>query len=205
MRIIAGLAKGIKLKAVKGLKVRPTADRIKESVFNILENINVGNYLSIDSDSKIEYPHAIYQAKTLDLFAGTGNLGLEALSRGAKSAVFVDKNPASLSVINENILAVKMPHICEVIKSDVFSALDKMKKEGYSFNLAFADPPYEQGFAARIVNSFDDSNLLEPGGILLVEHSKNELFDCAEWKKLSLVRSQQYGQTVISFFINNNV
>jgi 16S rRNA (guanine(966)-N(2))-methyltransferase RsmD len=157
-----------------------------------LENIDV-------SDGGLE--HAIYQAKTLDLFAGTGNLGLEALSRGAQSAVFVDKSQASLSVIRENINTAKMSHLSEVIKGDVFAVLDRLKKENRSFNLVFADPPYEKGFAAEVVESFDDGALLEIGAIIVVEHSKGETIDFAALKKLSLIRSKQYGQTVVNFLM----
>lgn len=199
MRIITGSAKGVQLKTVKGLQVRPTADRVKESIFNILENIDMSRYLSADKTG--EQAHAVCQAKVLDLFAGTGNLGLEALSRGARHAVFVDKSPASLSVIRENIQAAQMTQLCEVIKCDAFSALDKMKKEGRSFNLVFADPPYNQGLAARTANSFDDGNLLASGGILLLEHSKDETIG-GTWQKLDLIRSRQYGQTIFSLLIN---
>jgi 16S rRNA (guanine(966)-N(2))-methyltransferase RsmD len=189
MRIIAGQAKGVRLKTVKGLHVRPTADRVKESIFNILENLNLPN-------------HAIDQAKVLDVFAGTGNLGLEALSRGAREVVFVEKSAASLAVIRENIITVKMPRLCQVIKGDAFAVLAKLNKEGQTFNLAFADPPYDEGLAGRIVETFEGNFLLEDGALLLIEHSKGEMID-RKLKNLTFLRSQQYGQTMVSFFVKN--
>ena len=104
MRIIAGKAKGFRLKAPKGLEVRPTADRVKETLFNILRD-------------------KLYDATVLDLFGGTGNLGLEALSRGAASAVFFDVAPKSLNIIKENILYTQMEAFCEVKKTDALQGI----------------------------------------------------------------------------------
>lgn len=181
MRIITGIAKGFKLKAPKGLLTRPTADRVKESLFNIL-----------GAD--------VYDAKVLDLFAGTGNLGLEALSRGAAHAIFVDQDKDSIQVIKENAIHTKLIEKAEIYKTDVFFALNKFNITKKIFNLVFCDPPYNKGFVERVLETLDKLAIIEDGGLIVIEHSKKDKID-AEWKHLRLIRSQRYGATIISFFI----
>lgn len=183
MRIITGRAKGCKLKAPKGLLTRPTADRVKESLFNILGN-------------------SVFDTKVLDLFAGSGNLGLEALSRGARCATFIDQNAESISVIKENVIHTKLAESAEILKNDVFSALCKLDKLNRTFNLIFCDPPYDQGLIEKILEKLDQLSLVEKEGIVIVEHSRNDRIDFV-LKNLELKRSQCYGTTVISFFICN--
>ncbi|WP_110953111.1 16S rRNA (guanine(966)-N(2))-methyltransferase RsmD [Anaerosinus massiliensis] len=180
MRIITGVAKGCKLKAPKGLLTRPTADRVKESVFNILGG-------------------RVYHANVLDLFAGTGNLGLEALSRGAEKATFIDHNINSFNVIKENAIHTKLFEMTEVFKIDVFSALHKFHTAGKTFDLIFCDPPYNKGFVGKILETLDQLSIIKNDGLVVIEHSKEDEIK-AEYSNLNLIRSQKYGLTIVSFF-----
>lgn len=180
MRIITGTAKGCRLKAPKGQDTRPTADRIKESLFNIL-------------GMKVHGRHV------LDLFAGTGNLGLEALSRGAAHAVFVDR--ATAPVIRENALHTRLDGRAEVLKSDAFSALARLAGMGKSFGLVFCDPPYHKGLWERALLFLDASELLSEDGILVVEHGVDEDGRMPALRNLVRVRAERYGHTTqVSFF-----
>lgn len=180
MRIIAGLVKGFLLKAPKGLDVRPTSDRVKETVFNILSSKMTG-------------------AAVLDLFAGTGNLGLEALSRGATSAVFLDASRKSLEVVKENIAHTKFDDRCEVRKTDALLGIGFFQKNHRKFDLIFCDPPYNQGLIGKVVTKLDDpDSILSLDGILIIEHSRHEGWpDSLEY--LQLRRTEKFGETLISF------
>lgn len=179
MRIITGSAKGTKLKAPPGLDTRPTADRVKESVFNILGDI-------------------VVDAQVLDVFAGTGNLGLEALSRGAKTAVFVDHNHNSIAIIKDNAHHTKLAEHTEIYKHDVLRFLDKLAQMGRSFDVMFCDPPYEKGFVQAVLKKLDESPIMALGGIVVIEHSRREPI-ADEWDHLQLRRTERYGATLISF------
>ena len=123
MRIITGTAKGCNLKTPKGMNTRPTSDRVKESLFSILGSDACG--------------------RVLDVFAGTGALGLEALSRGADSCVFIDRETAD--IISFNAEHTRLADRCRVLKGDVFALLHRLAGEGKQFDLVFCDPPYHQG------------------------------------------------------------
>lgn len=183
MRIITGSAKGIKLNAPRGLGTRPTADRVKESVFNILGDI-------------------VIDAKVLDIFAGTGNLGLEALSRGAASAVFIDSNVESINIIKDNALRTKLNGYTEIYRNDVIRALNKFVETNRSFDLIFCDPPYNQGFIPIVLEKVAKYSILNPDGILVLEHSKHEKIT-DNWDNLELRRVERYGETLISFLLYN--
>lgn len=181
MRIITGIAKGIKLKAPQGLETRPTTDRVKESVFNILSDI-------------------VVDARVLDLFAGTGNLGLESLSRGAKSAVFVDQSSESIGMIKENATHTKLVDHTEIYKNDVLRALDRFVQEQRSFDLLFCDPPYQKGFVQAVLEKLDKQPIMAHDGIVVMEHSRHEPI-ADEWEHLQLRRTERYGETLISFLL----
>lgn len=180
MRIITGTAKGFKLKAPRGLDVRPTGDRVKESIFNIIKS-------------------SVMSADVLDLFAGTGNLGLEALSRGANSAVFVDSASSSLSVVKENALHTCLAERAEFIKSDAVKAIDRLFDTGRTFDLIFCDPPYNKGYVAAILDKLNGKSLLRAGGLLVLEHTKREPVTVTT-KVLTMVRQEKYGETTVTFF-----
>ena len=179
MRIITGTARGCRLKTPKGEATRPTADRIKESLFNILGR-------------RVEAAHV------LDLFAGTGALGLEALSRGAASALFVDERTASL--IEENATKTRLLERAEVVRADVLRILTRLGGAGRSFDLIFCDPPYRQGLWEKVLSSVDREGLLAPGGCMIVEHgAEEEALPALE--NLRCVREERYGKTTrLRFF-----
>jgi len=177
MRIITGSAKGLKLKAPRGLSTRPTADKVKGSIFNILGTL-------------------VVDAVVLDLFAGTGNLGLEALSRGASRAIFVDN--ASTVIIKENAIHTNLIDRTEIYRTDVVRALEKLIQQGQSFDLIFCDPPYNQGHVGQVLDKIDKSALLTKTGIMVLEHSRHELINC-QWENVRIKRSERYGETMVSF------
>ena len=183
MRIIAGSARGLKLKPPKGLAIRPTTDRVKESVFNILA---------------AKLPDAL----VADFFAGTGNLGIEALSRGAASAVFVDASQVSMSLLKENVGKARFSDKAEYLKTDVLVAIDRLVQNGRRFTLIFCDPPYNKGMVSAVLHRLDSRNLLESGGMIVIEHSKHEIIP-ADLTNLMLKRTERYGETLISFLAQN--
>lgn len=180
MRIITGTARGCRLKTPKGQDTRPTADRIKESLFNILGT-------------------KVYGRTVLDIFAGTGNLGLEALSRGAKQGVFIDKATAKL--IEENAQLTRLTSQVTVYGTDVFLKLNQLATAKHSFDLIFCDPPYYKGLwekALLVIDKFD--GLLAHNGILVVEHGADEN-EIPATESLVLVMNRRYGHTTqLSFF-----
>lgn len=181
VRIIAGTAKGIRLKTPKGMNTRPTADRVKESVFGIL---------AMD----------VVDAEVLDLFAGTGNLGLEALSRGAASATMVDKNIQSVKIMLENAILTDLSRAAVICREDVMVALRRLQTAGKSFDLIFCDPPYNLGLAPKVLRELDVVDVLRAGGIFILEHSRHEKLP-EGLKRIVAYRSEFYGETVVSFFI----
>ena len=179
MRIITGRARGARLKAPKGLSTRPTSDRVKESLFNIL-GARVAN------------------CRVLDLFAGTGSLGLEALSRGAAHAVFVDR--ATGNVLSDNAAHTKFSDEARIIKDDVFSALARLSAEGETFDLVFCDPPYGKGLWERALAVLDAAPVLSEGALVVVESGEDERTIPA-LSRLSLAREERYGHTTrLRFF-----
>lgn len=180
MRIITGKAKGCKLKAPKGLQTRPTTDRVKESLFNILGD-------------------TVHNAAVLDIFAGSGALGLEALSRGAERAVFIDSSRESHAAMQDNAAHTRLGDQCTFLVSDVFSALTKLAAHKSHYDLVFCDPPYNQGLVARVLGQLDAGGLLTSDCIIVLEHSKHEA-PAPSWNHFLLRRSEQYGETILSFF-----
>ena len=181
LRIIAGSAKGTRLKTPKGMNTRPTTDRVKESVFGILAA-------------------RIADADVLDLFAGTGNLGLEALSRGASTAILIDKNIQSIKIMLENAILTKLTGMAVICREDVMQALRRFDNEGKAFDLIFCDPPYNLGLGPKVLQTIDTGNVLKDSGILVLEHSRHEKIP-EGLKRIVAYRSEFYGETVVSFFI----
>ncbi len=172
MRIIAGTARSLPLKTVEGDDTRPTTDRIRETLFNILTGEVEG-------------------ATILDLFAGSGAVGLEAVSRGAKHAVFVDHSAKAVSCIRANIAFTKFDAKCEVIRGDFLTALKRM--EGRSaFDLIFLDPPYGQGLSAAALRYLRDSSLCDGQTLVIAEESVR--FDPEELSAegFTLLRDKRY-------------
>ena len=178
MRIITGKARGLHLNVPKNYDVRPTADRVKESLFNIIGSKAVG-------------------AAVLDLFAGSGNLGLESWSRGARFVQFVDNNRTSLQLTDGNIRKCRAE--CKVLKHDAEAAVDLLYKQGQRFDLIFVDPPYNKGWVQKILSKLAKFPLLAENGWLVAEHSAHDDITGAVPEGYEIFRSQQYGETVLSF------
>ncbi|MBQ9914712.1 MAG: 16S rRNA (guanine(966)-N(2))-methyltransferase RsmD [Clostridia bacterium] len=147
MRVISGSARGTKLFCPEGMDVRPTHDRVKEAVFSMLQNRLCG-------------------ASVLDLFAGTGALGIEALSRGAKETVFVDRAESSLKLVRDNLEKTHLTEKATVTKSDYLSFLQNTNQQ---FDLIFLDPPYFEDFLEKALKLISEKKLLSPGGIIYCE------------------------------------
>ena len=183
MRIIAGLAKGVRLKAPKGTNTRPTSDRVRESVFAILGDFS--------------------GCRILDLFAGSGALGLEALSRGAAVALFLEKDRAAVQVIQENIEKTRLASQARVLAVDVLKFLanpgrywSKLSEQNY--DLVFVDPPYAAGLYETVLVKLVFSGLLADHSIVVVESAKFQLPSKVEG--FNLWRSERYGDTVVHFY-----
>ncbi|SHJ58635.1 16S rRNA (guanine(966)-N(2))-methyltransferase RsmD [Tepidibacter formicigenes] len=180
MRVISGSARGLKLKSPKGMDVRPTTDRVKESVFNIINNRLIDSFV-------------------LDIFSGTGSLGIEALSRGAQKCTFIDSSKESIKVIKENIEKARVNDKSEVILSDAISAINKLGVRRDKFDIIFMDPPYLKNLIEPVLEEISKKNILEEDGIIIVEHdTKDELLE--EINNLYKYREKKYGNTTISFF-----
>ncbi len=180
MRIIAGSVKGRSLKTLRGKGTRPTSDRVKESLFAILGDRVSG-------------------ADALDLYAGSGSLGIEALSRGAKSATFIDNYLPCIKTIKENLCTLGLVSKGKVYKQDGIAALQLLAKRKAQFNLIFIDPPYGSKLAEKTLHTLPLYNLIEDGATVVVEHSRRvSIVRQTGGFKLKMQRS--YGGTMLSFY-----
>ena len=179
MRIITGKARGLQLTVPKTYDVRPTADRVKESVFNIIGSKIIG-------------------ARVLDLFAGTGNLGLESWSRGASAVTFIDESKESLRLVRSNIAKCRADEDCTVLKGSAPSVAERLAVSGELFDIAFCDPPYNKGWVQQIVELLGRRPFLQDGGYLVVERSAHDELGALP-AGCELVRSQRYGETIVDF------
>jgi len=179
LRVISGKCKAKKLFTFKGLSLRPTSDRVKESIFDILQKFPPGE-------------------KVLDLFAGTGALGIEALSRGARRAVFVEENARSGAALRKNIEACRLSGQAELVSKEVQAGLKALEERGDSFDLIFLDPPYGKGLACRTLQALSRSSLIAPDTLIVAEHSPGE--DLSSVPSLERIDWRKYGGTEVSFF-----
>jgi 16S rRNA (guanine966-N2)-methyltransferase len=177
MRIIAGTMRGRKLKTVQGLTTRPTSDKVKGAIFNVLRD-------------------KVADARVLDLFAGTGNLALEALSRGAREAVLVEESPAAWKVIRENIEITAVQDRTKLILQDALRYLAGSREV---FDLIFLDPPYRQGLAARVLSVLANPCRLSPEGVIVVETGKDEDM-AAEVYPFEIRKADKYGDTRVWYY-----
>jgi 16S rRNA (guanine(966)-N(2))-methyltransferase RsmD len=181
VRIIAGTAKGRTLKLPKSDAVRPTADRVKETIFNVL-----GQWLDGET--------------VLDLYAGAGGLGLEALSRGAGRAVFVERDKTVMATLAENIRALGFEAQATTLFKPVDRAVRWLAGQGQTFSLVFSDPPYADEAAASVLEELENGGFVSEGGRVVIEHAKRE--DPPE-KVGSFERTDQrkFGDTVVTFYV----
>lgn len=175
MRVITGSARGRKLLTLEGDDVRPTTDRTKEAMFS-----------SIQFD--------IEGTKVLDLFAGSGQLGIEALSRGADSAVFVDRNRQAIEVIKKNLLTTSLAKKAIVLNTDADTYVCSTKEK---FSFVFMDPPYEKGFLQRLLPLVE--NVVLPGGAIICEHPYGEELP-EELENMKIYRTYRYGKIAVTVY-----
>lgn len=176
MRIISGDWKGRRLKAIKGNQTRPTADKVKGAIFNILGE-------------------KVFGARVLDLFAGTGSLALEALSRGAAEAVLVEKNRKAWEIIRDNLQMLDEEDRVKIYNMDAFTFLSQQVGR---FDLIFVDPPYRQGLTDRVLSLVKNSIILSPQGVLIMETASDEIIT-DDLGLLEIRIKKEYGDTAIWF------
>jgi len=184
LRIIGGSARGTRLSTFSGLNVRPTPDRVREAVFSILFS-RAGMFAG---------------KKILDLYAGSGALALEALSRGAASATLVERDPKAIRLIEANARTCRLSDSVHIMRANVDSALLRMD-ESAPFDLIFLDPPYDQGLAASTLELIDRQGLLAQNGIVCAECDRKEDIP-QQIGALSLIDSRRYGLTAVHFFVH---
>jgi len=176
MRVIAGIAGGIPLKSIKSSDVRPTLDRVKEAVFNM-----IAYYIS---DSEV-----------LDLFAGFGGIGIEALSRGAAHADFVEINRRHNKVIKENIEKCSLDENASIFQNDVYQYLESCSKK---YDLIFMDPPYQNKMIKDVIESILRKNILKKDALIITERSSDEKPE--DFEELEMIKNKNYGNSLITIY-----
>ena len=178
MRVISGTARGKKLISLEGLETRPTLDRVKESIFNILQ-------------------FDIKEKKILDLFSGSGALAIEALSRGAKIAVLCDSSKKAIEIINKNLEATRLENNSIVINEDFLKVLTTLKEKNKKFDIIFLDPPYKSNFIEKSIEKIFEYNLLEKDGIIVCEtDDENKIKNI---KNIDIYNTRKYGIAHVIF------
>lgn len=176
MRVIAGELKGRQLKAVPGKTTRPTSDKVKEAIFQVMGPFFEGG-------------------ACLDLFAGSGSLGIEALSRGMNHAVFIDKHQAAIHTIYENLKSMKVEEKAEVFRADALRAIKKTAKRDLQFDLILLDPPYKKVNYELFLNEIVQLQLLKKNGIIYCEHDMSEQLP-VDNDHFNMMKQENYGGTV---------
>lgn len=177
MRVVAGTAKGIKLLTPEGLKTRPTTDRVKEAMFSILQFELEGR-------------------RVLDLFAGTGQLGIEALSRGAKSAVFIDANSAAVKLIRENLKRTNLASQAQVYQAEYDGFL---KRNHEKFDVILLDPPYGENFLENAMKIISEIDILSDSGIIMCEKTADKTLE-EKFGALVCNKEYRYGNTSLALY-----
>lgn len=177
MKIIRGILKGRIIKNYNIIGTRPTMDRVKESIFNSIQNY-------------------IEDSICLDLFAGSGNLGIEAISEGAKTCYFIDNNYRAINVIKNNIKEFNIEDKSIVVKSDYKKYLENTKNK---FDIIFLDPPYKNKIINEIINIIIEKNLLNHNGIIICEYEFDDVIS-----NLELIKEKKYGSKYVKIFKNNS-
>ena len=190
MRVIAGCARGIRLSSLKGDRTRPIQDRTKESLFNILSGVIPGS-------------------RVLDMYAGTGAIGIEALSRGAASCIFIENDQPAIEVIKKNLEVTKLQGKAQVLLYDVFEIIPYLEKNKIEVETVFASPPYplvEKGsYRDKLLNLFSlmcSKHIIQPEGLIILQHRKTDFEIPQEAIYLELFDTRTYGDTQCSFFKN---
>jgi 16S rRNA (guanine966-N2)-methyltransferase len=181
MRIIGGEFRGRKIKQPPFEAVRPTKDQVREAVFNVIAEKVPGS-------------------KVLDIFAGSGAYGLEALSRGAEECVFVEKRSQCSRVITENIRLLGIVERTKIKTKDALKTLELFGKNGERFDLIFSDPPYNKGMGKKTLIMVSHYDILKPAGLLIIEHHRSESIPEVEGN-VSIFKQKTYGDISISVFL----
>jgi len=179
MRVISGLARGIKLETLEGLDTRPTTDRVKEALFSMIQT-KIGG------------------AEVLDLFSGSGALGIEMLSRGAQKVTFIEQNPKLKPIIISNLTKTKLVDKASVQCQDVYFALAQL--HGKQFDIIIMDPPYLMGDVKKSLDAIENYDLLKPNGIISVEHAIGDPEIIVETTYLESLKTKKYGKIGITVF-----
>jgi len=179
VRVISGSARGLKLNTPGDDRVRPTTDRVKESMFNIIQDW-------------------VYDSQVLDLFAGSGALGIEALSRGASQAVFCDNSLDSIKIIKSNIEKARVVDRSQIVSGDFKRCLRDMEAKNQSFDMIFVDPPYYEGLFEEVLDTIRSCKILKKDGIVIVEHDAKRPIGQVEG--LEVYKEKKYGITMLTFY-----
>ncbi|MDF2613588.1 MAG: rsmD [Clostridia bacterium] len=178
MRVISGKCRGTQLVSAEGMTTRPTIDRIKETLFNIIA---------------FDIPECMF----LDLFSGSGAIGIESLSRGAQKAIFVEKDKSALACINKNLEKTKLKEHAVIYHCDVLIALDQLKNKNQKFNIIFLDPPYAMPNVEEVLKKIVDNDLISENGYIILERSTNTIVSLPQ--NLVLWKEKTYTTTTLSF------
>ncbi|MDO4903779.1 MAG: 16S rRNA (guanine(966)-N(2))-methyltransferase RsmD [Limosilactobacillus sp.] len=181
MRIVSGKFGGRRLSAVPGMETRPTTDKVKESLFNI-----IGPYFD--------------GGTSLDLFGGSGGLSIEAVSRGIDKAVLIDRQYAAIKTINKNIAVTKHPELFDIFKMDATKALSVLAKKGYTFNLIFLDPPYAKQQIVKDLTIMHENGLLEDDALVVAETDEAANLPTEDWGQFTFIKQQNYGITYLTLY-----
>lgn len=173
MRVIAGSAKSIKLKTIDGLDTRPTTDRIKETLFNIIQN-------------------DVSDCKFLDLFSGSGAIGIEALSRGANFATFVDNNKEAVKCIKDNLGFTNLSDRAQVLENNAVNAISLLNDKGILYDVVFIDPPYNNEFEKTVLIELKDSDIIDEYSLIIVEASKETDFSYIKEIGYKIIKEKIY-------------
>lgn len=180
MRIISGKWKSRKLYSTKGMKTRPTSGRVKEAIFNIIS-------------------HRLSSSVILDIFAGTGSMGFEALSRGSSEVVFIEKDIGAVKVIGKNATALDCSSAVHIIKKDVFRAIGDLAESEYIFDIIFMDPPYNTNIEKDVISSILNADIMDSQGIIVVEHDYRDIMP-DKIDTINRIDTRKYGNTSVSFY-----
>jgi len=180
MRVISGKARGKKLISLEGMNTRPTLDRVKEALFNIIQ-------------------FDIIDKNILDLFAGSGAIGIEAISRGAKSVTFCDNSLDAIKIIKTNIENTRSKENAIVLHKDYIAALNILSEEKRKFDIIYLDPPYKTDFAKNAIEKIIELNLLSKDGIIILETDDTEKIEQITNQEIEIFDKRKYGRAILIF------
>ena len=180
MRVTAGTLKNRKIKSREGRETRPTLERIKEAIFSIIGD-------------------KVVDAKFLDLYSGTGNIAIEALSRGAKRGVMIEQDKEALRIIIDNIDTLGLTNVSRAYKNDVSRAIEILGRKNEKFDIIFLDPPYKENISISTIGKVSENNILAEGGIIISEHS---IYEKMPEKIGSFVKydERNYNKKIVTFY-----